>query len=122
MHAVALIPQIFYEDVQVGVRLFRDGLGFRLVHEDVSGEQPFCILRRDLVRVHLRGDAELARGDRPQLRLAVDDIHALHREVMERAPALLHPNGRHVTLKPWGLHEFALRDATQVCVIVEQEA
>jgi len=49
----ALIPQIFYDDVEVGVRLFRDGLGFALVYRNDDDPQPFWILRRDAVKVHV---------------------------------------------------------------------
>jgi len=41
--------------------------------------------------------------------------------VLAQAPELLHPNGKVVTTKPWGLKEFALLDSTHVCVIVEQD-
>ncbi len=57
--------------------------------------------------------------DRPEFRIATDDIDACHDEILARAPHALHPNGRVVTDKPWGLREFALRDPSGVCVIVD---
>ena len=122
MTFIALIPKVFYDDIEVGLELFRDALGFAVVHDDRRGQPPFCILRRDGAKLHLVGDPAFARGDRPELRLETDDIETLHAGVAARTPQVLHPNGRDVTLKPWGLLEFAVRDATGVCVIVEQRA
>jgi len=34
-----------------------------------------------------------------------------HLEIRSRRPDLLHPNGRNVTKKPWGVLEFAVREA-----------
>lgn len=122
MALTKLIPNIFYADLAVGRALFERGLGFALGYEELGGTQPFCILRKDAVEVHLVQNAALAALDRPELRLETDDIHALFAEVQRTAPHLLHPNGNRVARKPWGLLEFALLDASQVCVIVQQPA
>jgi catechol 2,3-dioxygenase-like lactoylglutathione lyase family enzyme len=114
----AVIPNVFYEDIEVGIAFFCDALGFRNVHRAEDGD--FCIVRRDATCFHLVKNVEVARQDRPEFRIATDDIDAYHREIVERAPHALHPNGRGVTDKPWGLREFALLDPTNVCVIVEQ--
>lgn len=119
MALTKLIPNISYADLAVDQALFEQGLGFALRYEELGGAQPFCILCKDAVELHLVQNAAL---DRPQLRLETDDIHALFTEVQRAAPDLLHPNGNHVTQKPWGLLEFALLDASQVCVIVQQPA
>ena len=74
------------------------------------------------VTIHLVESDEFARKDRPEIRIATDTIDAEHADIAERCPHLLHPNGKDVTLKPWGLYEFALRDASDVCVIYEQSA
>ena len=120
MALTTLIPNIFYADIQVGLQLFVDCLGFTLVHEDLASEHAFCIARRDSVRVHLVQDAEFAAKDRPEIRIETDDIEGIYAEVVARCPQLLHPNGRTITLKPWGVREFALRDQSDVCVILQQ--
>ncbi|AMJ66154.1 hypothetical protein [Hymenobacter sp. PAMC 26628] len=122
MALTKLIPSIFYADLAVGRELFERGLGLALRYEELGGPQPFCILGKDAVEIHLVQNATLAALDRPQIRLETDDIHALFAEVQRAAPGLLHPNGNRVTQKPWGLLEFALLDASQVCVIVQQPA
>jgi hypothetical protein len=122
MALTKLIPSIFYADLAVGRALFEQGLGFVLRYEELSGEQPFCILSKDAVELHLVKNAALAALDQPQIRLETDNIHALFAEVQRAAPTLLHPNSNRVTRKPWGLLEFALLDASQVCVIVQQPA
>ncbi len=100
--------------------MFCQGLGFELRYEELTGAQPFCILAKDAIEVHLAQNAALAAQDRPELRLETTDIHALFAHVQQAAPELLHPNGNQVARKPWGLWEFALLDETQVCLIVQQ--
>lgn len=121
MSLLRIIPKVFYSDLATGKNLFVDALKFDIVYETDDGE-PFCIVKRDGVVVHLVESDEFARKDRPELRLATDAIEALHADITQRCPQLLHPNGRDLALKPWGLYEFALRDASDVCVIVEQDA
>lgn len=120
MALLKLIPNVFYADLAVGKQLFAQGLGLELRHETTEGEQPFCILARDGVEVHLVQNAALAALDRPELRLDTDHIEGLFAHVLHHAPALLHPNGNRIERKPWGLREFALLDASGVCVIVQQ--
>ncbi len=114
----SLVPQVFYGDLDAGVAFFCDGLGFTNAYR--ADDDGLCIVRRDGAALHLCRDPVRARGDQPQLRLPTDDIDGYHREIVARAPALLHPNGRDVTAKPWGLREFALLCPSGVCVIVEQ--
>ncbi len=113
-----IVPQIFYEDLDTGVAFFGDRLGFSNVYR--ADDEDLCIVRRDGATIHLVRDAERARLDRPQLRIPTDDIDGYHREIVARAPEALHPNGRDVTAKPWGLREFAMLCPSGVCVIVEQ--
>ena len=111
-----LIPKVFYADIRVGLDLFTRGLGFKLLHQDPT----ISVLGRDGVKVYLMENAELAALDRPELAIETDDIDAVHAEVLARAPDLLHPNCPVVALRPWGAREFALLDATTVCVVFRQ--
>lgn len=111
-----LIPKVFYADIEVGLDLFVRGLGFELLHRDPT----ISVLGRDGAKVYLMENAELAALDRPELCIETDDIHAIYQEVVARAPELLHPNCRTVQLRPWGSQEFAVLDATTVCVVFRQ--
>jgi hypothetical protein len=111
-----LIPKVFYADIQVGLDLFIRALGFELLHQDPS----ISVLGRDGAKVYLMQNAELAALDRPELAIETDDIEKVYAEVLARAPELLHPNARTIQAKPWGALEFALLDATTVCVVLRQ--
>lgn len=108
-----LIPTVFYADLSVGLDLFGDGVGMQVLHRDDG----FAVLGRDQVKVYLQQDAEAAAQDRPELGVETDDIDAVYAEVAARRPDLLHPHLREVTRQPWGPREFALLDATTVCVV-----
>jgi hypothetical protein len=49
-----------------------------------------------------------------------DDIAAIYEEVKARAPDVLHPNSKTIQRKPWGAQEFAVLDASTVCVVFRQ--
>lgn len=121
MSLLRLIPKIFYSDIRVGKHLFVDAMNFDVVYDD-GGTDPFLIVKRDNVTVHLLQNDEFARKDRPEIRIATDTIDEVYADIARRCPDVLHPNGNKVTLKPWGLREFALRDASDVCIIFEQSA
>ena len=113
---LTLIPKVFYADIQVGLDLFVRGLGFQLLHQDPS----IAVLGRDGAKVYLMENAELAALDRPELAIETDDIEQIYAEVHARAPELLHPNASVVRTRPWGAKEFAVLDATTVCVVFRQ--
>lgn len=106
--------------MNVGLQLFVDTLGFSMAYRDDNAEQPFCIIKRDTLVIHLVESHEWAIKDRPQIRLETDDIEAAYALVKGSHPELLHPNLSEIKLQPWGALEFALRDAEDVCVILQQ--
>jgi hypothetical protein len=108
-----VIPKVFYDDVAVGLDLFVDGIGMEVLHRD----DDLVVLARDGAKVYLVQDAKFAVGDRPELGIETDDIEAIHAEISARRPDLLHPNLSEVTLREWGAREFAVHDATSVCVV-----
>ncbi len=61
--------------------------------------------------------AVLAALDRPELAIETDNIREIYDEIKARAPDVLHLNSKTVQLKPWGAQEFAVLDATTVCVV-----
>ncbi len=111
-----LIPKVFYADIRDGLDLFERCLGFQVLHTDPT----ITVLGRDGVKVYLMENAELAALDRPELAIETDDIEAMYAEISARAPEMLHPNVNRVQLRPWGAKEFAVLDATTVCVVFRQ--
>jgi hypothetical protein len=109
----ALVPTVFYENLSVGIDLFVGGVGMDVLHR----ADDFAVLARDHAKLYLVQDAESAASDRPELAIETDDIDAVYKDVNERRPDLLHPNLSAVKRQPWGPREFALLDATTVCVI-----
>ncbi|HEY0299741.1 MAG TPA: hypothetical protein VGC36_00285, partial [Rhizomicrobium sp.] len=99
-----------------GLDLFVDGMGFKVGYQD----EDMAIVERDTAKAMLVASPEFAAKDRPEIGIETDTIDDLYNEISTRRPDLLHPNGRTVTLKPWGAREFALRDRTDVCVIFRQ--
>lgn len=119
MKLIKVIPKIFYSDIQIGLDLFINCLGF-IVKYSESDPVPFYIIDRDGVTLFLVEDDEFAQKDRPEIRIDTDDIDALHHELAAKDIKQFHPNLPEVKPQPWGLREFALRDKSDVCVIIQQ--
>ena len=115
-----VIPQIFYSDINHGLELFIDVLGFTVKYKE--DKPAFYIVDRDGVTLLLVEDDEFAKKDRPEIRLDTDDIDALFEELKNKPTQLFHSNLPQVKLQPWGLKEFALLDKSDVCVIIQQPA
>ena len=109
----ALIPTVFYADVAVGLDLFVDGIGMTVRHSDGH----LTVLTRDAAKLFLVEDAEYAAKDRPELSIETHTIEAVYADIAARRPDLLHPNLPAVTRREWGAREFAVLDATTVCVV-----
>ena len=111
-----LIPKIFYDHLQDGLGFFVTGLGFEILYQDAA----MAVVARDGAKAYIVQSPECAALDRPELGIDTDDIDAIHAEMYARAPELLHPNSKVVSLKPWGAREFAMLDKTTVCVIFRE--
>lgn len=120
MKFTKVVPNIFYTDIKVGLGLFVDCLEFSIGYDDLKGEQPCCVIGKDNVGIFLIQSKEFAEKDRPEIRLHTDNIEEVFAKVKSTHPELLHPNSKVVTLRPWGAKEFALKDASDVCVIIQQ--
>jgi hypothetical protein len=111
-----LIPKIFYAELSDGLEFFVDGLGFQVLHRD----EDLAVIARDGAKAYLARNAELAALDRPELSIDTDDVDSIYREMLQRAPHMLHPNSKSIAHKPWGAREFAMLDKTTVCVIFRE--
>jgi hypothetical protein len=121
MKLTKLIPKLFYADIQVGLNLFVNALGFKVTYSEPETKNPFYLVERDNVRIQLVEDEEYARKDRPEIRIETDDIETLYQEIKAKELNLFHPNLPYIKTQPWGLKEFALLDETTVCVIIQQD-
>ena len=120
MKFTKLIPNIFYSDIKVGINLFVECLEFTIGYDDLKSEEPSCIAEKDSLAIFIIQSKEFAEKDRPELRLQTNNIGEVFTKVKSKYPELIHPNSNEVVLKPWGAKEFALRDKSDVCVIIQQ--
>ena len=108
MNFEKLVPNIFYQNITDGLKLFVDCLGFTIGHDE-----------RDGLHLNLFENASLAKEHNPEFRLVTKDIEEVYRSVSMSHVEFLHPNLKVITLRPWGAKEFALRD-NQVGIIIQQ--
>jgi len=111
-----LIPKIFYNQLNEGLYLFVDCLGFEVRYRDDA----LAVVERDGAKAYVVESAEYAAKDRPEIALETDTIHELHEEIKARHPEMLHPNLPEIRRQPWGPLEFAVLDKTTVCVVFRQ--
>ena len=111
-----LIPKIFYSNLQDGLDLFVTCLGFTVLHQ----ERELAVVERDVAKAYLVESAEFAAKDRPEITIETDTIDAIYASISRGSPHILHPNVPRIETKPWGAREFAVLDATGVCVIFRQ--
>lgn len=120
MHFTKLVPNVFYENIQDGLHLFVDCLEFSIGFDDLQSKEPCCVVQKDTLSVFLFQNKEIADKDRPEFRLQTNNIEEVYAKISQSHPRFLHPNLNKVTLRPWGAKEFALKDDTDVCVIIQQ--
>ena len=119
MNFEKLVPNIFYVDINEGLKLFVDCLDFTIGHSEINSKQPFCVLEKDGLRINLFQNAGLAKEHYPEFRLETKNIEEVYEKVSKSHPEFLHPNLNKITLRPWGAKEFALRDK-QLGVVIQQ--
>jgi hypothetical protein len=119
MKFTKLVPNIFYKDINSGLKTFVDCLEFTVGHDELKSKNPFCVLEKDGLRINLFQNEEFAAKEFPEFRLVTDNIEEVYEKVSSKFPGLLHPNLSKVTLRPWGAKEFALMDK-QVGIVIQQ--
>ena len=107
MNFEKLVPNIFYVDINEGLKLFVDCLDFAIGHSELKSKQPFCVLEKDGLRINLFQNAELAKEHYPEFRLVTKNIEEVYEKVSKSHPEFLHPNLKEITLRPWGAKECA---------------
>jgi hypothetical protein len=119
MNFTKLVPNVFYKDIQSGLKTFVDCLEFTIGHSELDSKTPFCVVEKDGLRVNLFQDKKYAAEHNPEFRLVTHNIEEVYEKIKSRYPELLHPNLRVVTLRPWGAKEFAIRDE-QLGIVIQQ--
>ena len=119
MNFTKLVPNVFYADINAGIKIFVDCLEFTIGHEELDASIPFCVVEKNGLRVNIFQNREYAQKDNPEFRLVTDDIETVYKKVQTRFRELLHPNLNKITLRPWGAKEFALMDG-QIGIIIQQ--
>ncbi len=114
-----LVPNIFYVDIDDGLKLFVDCLDFTIEHNEIKSANPFCVLEKDGLRINLFENTALANEHYPEFRLVTKNITEVYEKVSTSHPQFLHPNLKEITLRPWGAKEFALKD-NQVGIVIQE--
>jgi hypothetical protein len=119
MNFEKLVPNVYYVNIDNGLKFFVDCLGFTIGHNEIKSKEPFCVLNKDGISIYLFEHAKLAKEHNPEFRFVTKNIEEVYEKVSKSHPEFIHPNLKEITLRPWGAKEFALRD-DQVCVIIQQ--
>ncbi len=114
-----LVPNVFYVDINDGLKFFVDCLNFTVGYSEIKSKNPFCVLEKDGLRINLFENPELANEHYPEFRLVTKNIEEVYEKVSKSHPDFLHPNLKEITLRPWTAKEFALKDK-QVGVIIQE--
>ncbi|MPS66013.1 MAG: hypothetical protein DI622_05770 [Chryseobacterium sp.] len=61
MNFTKLVPNVFYKDINTGLKIFVDCLEFEIGHSELDAHQPFCVLEKDGLRINLFQNAEFAK-------------------------------------------------------------
>jgi hypothetical protein len=50
MKFTKLVPNVFYTDISVGLRLFVECLEFSIGHDELKSAHPFCVVEKKRLR------------------------------------------------------------------------
>ena len=114
-----LVPNVFYIDIKDALKLIINCLDFKIEHDELKSENPFCVIEKDGLRINVFENKELAKEHNPEFRLVTNNIDEVYKKISSSHPELLHPNLNKITLRPWGAKEFALADK-QLGIVIQQ--
>ena len=96
------------------INFYENKLGFKCQWQD--SEMPdLALVSRDQVELFLQRSEDVSLAEWTTLRIEVENVTALYREVIERDAAIVHPDGK-LEKKPWGSTDFTILDLNGVCV------
>ena len=100
MEFTRLVPNVYYKNINDGLKLFVDCLGFRIGHEELKSKEPFCVIENDAFHLLLFENEKLAKEHQPEFRLVTKNIDEIFSKISSTHPEYLHPNLSKVTLRP----------------------
>jgi hypothetical protein len=103
-----LVPNVFYADMKDALDLFVNCLEFKIEHNELKSDNPFCVIEKNGLRMNLFQNTELAKEHNPEFRLVTNNIDEVFKTISSSHPEFLHPNLNKITLRPWGAKDFAL--------------
>lgn len=114
-----ITPSVFYSCIQDSFKLFIDCLEFKIIHQELESDSPYCVVEKDNIGVLIFQNKEYADIVKPELRIVTKNIESVFQKVNSTYPDLLHPNLIKITLRPCGAKEYAIFD-NQVCFIFQE--
>ena len=87
-----LVSNVFYIDIKDALKLFIDCLDFKIEHDELKSETPFCVIEKDGLRINLFENKELAKEHNPEFRLVTNNIEEVYKNISSSHPEFLHPN------------------------------
>ncbi len=79
MNFTRLVPNVYYQNIKDGLKLFVDCLDFEIGHEELKSAQPFCVIEKDGLQMYLFQHQDLAKEHNPEFRLqtnSIDDVYS----------------------------------------------
>ena len=73
-----LVPNVFYIDINDGLKFFVDCLNFTVGYSEINAAAPFCVLEKDGLRINLFQNSELAKEHYPEFRLVTKNIEEVY--------------------------------------------
>ena len=55
-----LVPNVYYRDINDGLKFFVDCLGFNIGYQELKSNDPFCVIEREGLQMYLFQHAQLA--------------------------------------------------------------
>jgi hypothetical protein len=74
-----LIPNVYYRDINDGLKLFIDCLEFSIGHEELKSKNPFCVIEKNGLQMFLFQDKDLAKEHNPEFRLVTNGIDEVYK-------------------------------------------
>lgn len=73
-----LVPNVYYQNIHDGLKLFVDCLGLRIGHEELTSKEPFCVIEGDQFHLMLFQHEGLAKEHQPEFRLVTNHIEEVY--------------------------------------------